>query len=170
MRWRKALMTAPYSAKAVANYFLDLAKAKGESLDPMKLQKLVYFAHGWFLAVHGKPLLNEEVQAWDYGPVIATLYHEFKDYGSGPIDDYAYEFSPTALEKPVIPPEDQGTIAVLNRIWEVYGKYSGIQLSNMTHAVGAPWRKALDGREGLRSVSIPNDLIREHFVAKAKAA
>lgn len=161
-------MSAPYSAKAVANYFLDLAKAKGESLDPMKLQKLVYFAHGWFLAVYGKPLLDEQVQAWDYGPVIQTLYHEFKDYGSGPITDYAFDFTLPKFEKPIIPTEDQGTIAVLNRIWEVYGKYTGIQLSNMTHAPGSPWHEALEGKEGLRSVSIPNELIRKHFVAKAK--
>ena len=66
-------MSEPYSAKAVANYFLARAKESGETLSPMKLQKLIYFAHGWHLAVFDAPLLDEEVQAWDYGPASNRL-------------------------------------------------------------------------------------------------
>src|SRR5215510_7158653 len=75
----------PYDSKAAANWFLDL----GQPLTPMKLQKLVYFAHGWSLALTGVPLIKDAVEAWRYGPVIPALYHEFKHNGARPITDRA---------------------------------------------------------------------------------
>src|SRR5437870_3577302 len=78
-----------YEARAIANYFLDLAKLANQELNPMKIQKLVYYAHGWNLALDGQPLIDEAVEAWTYGPVIPSLYHEFKKYGGGPITSKA---------------------------------------------------------------------------------
>ncbi len=57
---------APVSAKLVANYFLKKAAAEGVTLDPMKLQKLVYIAHGWHLGLLGAPLLRSPIEAWTY--------------------------------------------------------------------------------------------------------
>ena len=68
-------MSAPYSSKAVANSFLDIAEAGNvNDISPMKLQKLVYYAHAWHLAFLGQPLIREEVQAWKFGPVIPDVY------------------------------------------------------------------------------------------------
>ena len=78
-----------YEAKAIANYFLEKAKAEGNSLTPMQVQKLVYFAHGWYLGLFGEPLIKESVQAWSYGPVIPSLYQEFKRFGNQGIDELA---------------------------------------------------------------------------------
>jgi uncharacterized phage-associated protein len=75
----------PYDSKAVANYFLDCAQRSSKKLDPMQIQKLVYFAHGWRLAAIGAALIDEMVEAWRYGPVIPSLYHEFKSFGKNPI-------------------------------------------------------------------------------------
>src|SRR5690242_19451838 len=79
----------PFSAKAVANEFLKLAKEEHRTLSPMQVIKLVYLAHGWYLAITGRPLLDERVQAWRFGPVVPSIYHEFKKYGNGPIEDPA---------------------------------------------------------------------------------
>lgn len=74
-----------FSPQAVANYLLDKARDDGELLTHMKLQKLVYIAHGWHLAVTGKPLLSDPVEAWQFGPVIRSLYHDLKHFGHEPI-------------------------------------------------------------------------------------
>ena len=86
-----APLAEPCSSKAVANYFLDIAERDGKTLNPMKLQKLVYIAHGWHLAIRRRPLIRESVEAWKYGPVIADLYHEFKKFGNMPITERATE-------------------------------------------------------------------------------
>nr|WP_256351506.1 type II toxin-antitoxin system antitoxin SocA domain-containing protein [Pseudomonas gingeri] len=51
----------------------------------MKQQKLVYYSHGWHAGYTDQPLINEAVETWQYGPVIPSLYHEFKRFGSGEI-------------------------------------------------------------------------------------
>lgn len=78
-----------HDPKAVANYILDCGKEDGETLSPMKLIKLVYLAHGWNLGLTGEPLITEHVQAWRYGPVIPSIYHDFKEYGNQVVTRYA---------------------------------------------------------------------------------
>ena len=73
----------PYRSLAVANWFIEnLSK-----ITPLKLQKLIYFAHGWHLAIRDQPLIDELVEAWEYGPVIPNVYHEFKVFGNQPITE-----------------------------------------------------------------------------------
>ena len=164
-------MSAPYSALAVANYLLDLAKANRTTLDPMKLQKLIYFAHGWHLALYNEPLINEEVQAWQYGPVVQSVYHEFKQFGAGAITKHATDLDMNTgeLVTPRIPLEDARTMALLNKVWEIYGKYTGIQLSHLTHAHGSAWSKAREENPNFKFVGIENPVIREDFQAKMAA-
>lgn len=134
----------------------------------MKIQKLVYYAHGWSLATTGRPLIDEAVEAWKYGPVIPSLYHEFKKYGSGSITEKAtaVEYcdsvsNPVRLVTPSV--TDTETMDLLNAVWEAYGDLSGIQLSNLTHQPGSPWSEIY--RTGRRSIDIPDDVIKAHFVA-----
>ena len=153
-----------WDAKAIANRFLDLAARDDEALTPMKLQKLVYFAHGWYLALKDKPLLSEQVQAWSYGPVIPSLYHEFKVYGNGPITNTARawdgeEYSEIRLGDPEVK-------AILSRVWDVYERYTAIQLSKMTHQEGSPWDITWKQCQGRKRTPIPDDLIRDYFKAQ----
>jgi uncharacterized phage-associated protein len=165
----------PYSAKAIANYFLDLARIHGQTLNPMKIQKLVYYAHAWNLVFYNRPLIDEFIQAWTYGPVIRSLYEEFKRYGSGPITTKATEFAPSELDpyQFVTPSIDdypylginQQTKALLDTVWEAYGGFSAIQLSNLTHAPDSPWFSVYNKNPGRKGLTIPDQVIREHFVS-----
>ncbi len=155
-----------YSAKAIANEFLKLADYDSESLTQMKLQKLVYIAHGFSLAIMSKPLIEENVQAWQYGPVIPSLYHEFKGYRGGPITSPAtnviitddFEVSETA---PTVDIEDTDTKELLDAVWGKYKKYSGPNLSDMTHREGTPWDKTF--LPGVSGLAIDNNIISNHY-------
>jgi uncharacterized phage-associated protein len=163
-----------YDALSVANAFLKIAKNKKEKLSPLKLQKLVYFAHGWYLALKDEPLINEQIDAWQYGPVIPSIYHEFKEFGKSPIDRLAKRVTICDLEnnsgstiKVEIPslPDDEFVEALLDKVWELYGKYSAIQLSNITHLPDTPWAETW--KEGsLRGTDISKELIRDYFKKK----
>jgi len=159
-----------HSTKSVANYFLELAKKNGQALTPMKLQKLVYYAMGWFAGYTGKPLVDEAAEAWQYGPVFPSLYHEFKPFGAGPITRKAVGRNPDFSQTEVPPPAESDVRQFLDNVWDSYSKYTGIALSEMTHAVGTPWELTWKASQGVRDVSIPFDLIKEHFQAAAEKA
>ena len=169
----------PYEAKAIANYFLDLARKDGKDLDPMKIQKLVYFAHGWCLALKDVPLITERIEAWRYGPVVRELYGAFRDAGSGPITHPAYEvrFGGGKLSfcAPTIDgQEDDSQIdkqfvrELLNEIWKVYGEFSAVQLSNLTHAPGTPWAETWSPSK--ENSQISDELIKTYFKSQAARA
>jgi uncharacterized phage-associated protein len=137
----------PYDARAVANYFLSLAERDGKTLDQMKLQKLVYLAHGWSLALLDEPLITDKVEAWRYGPVIRSLYRAFANAGRNPITKPAYEVRFVGTKVTAIPltlDEDSCNERVRNlieEVWKVYSPYTGIQLSNYTHQEDSPWAR-----------------------------
>lgn len=165
------------TAKAVANYFLSMPEVRDEGIDPLKLQKLVYIAHGWHLALtDGIPLVQDEkVEAWRYGPVFPSLYHEFKHFGSGRVSRKATELVAAKkgmkfrLDEPVLDREDQQTRKLLNKIWDVYGEFSGVYLSEMTHAEGTPWHKVRDIGGCPRNAHIENDDIKRHYQNRMKS-
>ena len=151
-----------YSPKSIANYFIDLAKASGEGVSPMKLQKLVYYAHGWYAGNTGEPLIDEAVEAWQYGPVIPSLYHEFKRFGSSVVACRATDFE--GMELCEVPSPTEPKIRdFLRHIWDSYGRFTGTKLSEMTHAEGSPWDVTWKESQGLRGVDIPFERITEHF-------
>lgn len=163
----------PYDPKSIANYFLEVAKREGQTLTPLKLIKLVYIAHGWNLGLNGEPLINEHPEAWEYGPVIPSLYHEFKVFGNGPIRKKATDFVPQSEEQwmleeqEVAPPsrrKDSKVCDFLDRIWKEYRKFTASQLSTLTHQAGTPWEKTWNERgQYQKGVDIPEALIRQHY-------
>jgi uncharacterized phage-associated protein len=165
----------PYDARAVANYFLDLAKRDGKTLDPMKIQKLVYLAHGWSLALTGKPLIVDKIEAWPYGPVIRSLYSAFKDAGSGPIEHPAFDvhvvdgkLTATAPKLDDIEHWSNSEIkSLLDEVWRVYGDFTAIQLSNYTHQPGSPWAETW--RPETNGLVISDDVIKDYFSKLAAA-
>ena len=163
----------PYNAKAVANEFLHLAQDEGRKLTPMQLLKLVYFAYGWYWAVANQRLIDERVEAWKYGPVIPSIYHEFKRFGNEPINDFATELRPAPkdgkltffLEEPRIPECDELPRQLIKRVWEVYKGFSAVQLSRLTHEPGTPWAETPD--RDIKGTDIDDGKIRDYFVQLA---
>jgi uncharacterized phage-associated protein len=163
----------PYPAAAVANEFIKLAREANKPISPMKLQKLVYFAHGWYLAFMGKPLINEPVEAWKFGPVIPSLYHSLKAYGNRDVTDaltdnpwdslldHAYGSHEYSVDNGPDPQENELAKQFIKRVWDVYSGFSAVQLSNLTHNEDAPWNQTPD-KEKQHTV-IHQEKIREYF-------
>lgn len=160
-----------FSAAAVANEFLHLARRAGKEITPLKLQKLVYFAHGWNLALFDRPLLGETVQAWQYGPVISSLYETFKHFGAHPIHGMADVvtqdgYLPASLEREAATEQElDDATAVIGRVWEQYGRFTASQLTNLTHSPDSPWSLVPSKQTPERP--IPDSLIAEYFRAQA---
>ena len=154
------------SAKAVANYFLDTQPRK---ITHLKLQKLVYISHGWHLGIFEQPLVTDEfAEAWKYGPVFPSLYHEFKMFESRIIDKAATDIDEIkfCIFTPRISENDNKKIELLDKVWNGYGKLDAVKLSELTHAEGTPWSKAWNKYPGLRNINIDNKIITEHYKEK----
>ncbi len=127
----------------IANYLLWLAERDGvQDMTPMKLLKLVYFAYAWYLTIANEELFAEKVEAWKFGPVIPSLYHEFKRFGSQPITDYAQYYDDIESDEPDYPTidgEDENIWSTVAAVWRHYKGASGAQLSHITHEPGSPW-------------------------------
>lgn len=79
----------PYDARAAANFVLDRADALKLGISNMHINKILYFAHGHFLAHKHKRLIDQEFEAWEHGPVVQDLYHRFKKFGKNAITERA---------------------------------------------------------------------------------
>lgn len=125
-----------YEAKQVAEWFLSK-----QAMTPKKLQKLVYYAYAWTLTLKNMDrnhlnirLFNEPIIAWVHGPVVKSVYNEYRDYSYREIpriDNYTSPFTSSI--------ED-----VLNQVLDVYGDYTADQLESITHQE-SPWRNARKG-------------------------
>jgi len=118
------------------------------------------------------PLVNDEnAQAWPHGPVFPSLYHEFSEFGSGPITHLAgdYEIVDPRTEKvrlvvtPDIPKSDKPVRRLLDRIWGVYGDLSPWQLSDMTHRPDSPWDRTRRQAGGKAKTDIADTTIKAHY-------
>lgn len=155
---------------AVANEFVALARTAGKPLTPLQLQKLLYYAHGWSLALFDRPLLNEQIEAWKYGPVVPSVYKAFKRYGNQPIQDPATIFSPELGERiaPRMPHDinDADTARqLIARVFKLYGHIDGLQLSAMAHAPDTPWSEIYQkyGGEIPEGTDIPKEALIRYF-------
>lgn len=153
---------------AVANYFIQKSFNTGVEVTPMKVLKLVYLSHGWNLGIKGTPLINEAVQAWKYGPVVESVYKEFKNFGNQQITSLGTIFELDNFEYMTPTVIDADSTTLLDNVWQEYSKYSGTQLSALTHQPGTPWDIVWNKESGSKKQSaiIRNELIEQHYKAK----
>jgi uncharacterized phage-associated protein len=139
----------------VANYFLaKYDPDSGDEISNLKVQKLVYYAQGFHLALTGEPLFEESIEAWRHGPVVPTLYHALKEHGDKHIPASAKVDFGSILSS------DQREL--LDEVYETYGQFSAWKLRSMTHNE-APWKDA-DAR-GTNAV-ITHEELRDFFLTR----
>ncbi|OLF37597.1 MULTISPECIES: Panacea domain-containing protein [unclassified Psychrobacter] len=132
-----------YSAIAIANAFIEQANnGKTNNLTPMKLQKLMFFTQSWYLKSSNIPLFDGNFERWQYGPVLPEIYHEFKKFGAKNINEFG---SDMWSERQKVNSSDHQVIDFLEKIIDIYGNYSGTELSWMTHQPETAWSRGKVG-------------------------
>lgn len=154
-----------YTAASIANAFLSRAFRDKKGISPMKIQKLLYITHGYGLVEFNKPIIDEVFEAWKFGPVLSSLYHECKEFGSGSIGRYIKDIDPETGARSSVPfPDEDKVNDIIDYVWKEYGDESAISLSDWTHVKSGPWDIVTSGGTSiLRHQDVPNDLIKKYF-------
>jgi uncharacterized phage-associated protein len=151
--------------KAIANLILDVANTLGRKASNLSINKIAYFAHGYYLARYGKPLIDAKIEAWEYGPVFREIYHEFKKCGDRPVASYAKDLNLDTFEMETVrwelPIEEE---EFLRDVIASYLEMSAGYLVTMSHLEDGPWHNAWyhDGRVN-PGMEISNEAILSYF-------
>lgn len=160
----------PYKVMDVARYIINYCNEKGYGISNLKLQKILYFVQTDFLvnSISHEPCFAEKIEAWNFGPVVPDIYHEYKEYGAANIPSIKeyLDFSEgvwngrkVQFNKTAISSEDQIKI---NETVDSCSRYSATQLVHITHNQ-APWRNAYNRYQ---NSEIKNEEIRNYFVER----
>ncbi len=144
---------ADITARQAADYLIAFSREVGDPLTNLKLQKLLFYAQGWFLGLHDRPLFDERIEAWPHGPVVPPIYGAFKKWGWSPIGDDV-----------VVPEFSKEVKTHLDELMSVFGGFNAYTLEQMTHNE-QPWieaRGSLLPDEPSTSV-ISQESMRTHF-------
>lgn len=151
-----------YKAIDIAHWFVKKAEHEGfTDMTHLRLQKMIYIAHGWMLGLEERRFIDEDVEAWPYGPVIPVLYNQLRFHGNTHItlkdlEKLSYKFD-----------DDFGDDeSFLTKIYDVYSKPFGSALIEITHEQGTPWHTATGGRF-LDKCIIPVEIIKEYYKRKS---
>lgn len=142
----------------VANYFIKKSNDDDEnSMTPLKLQKLCYYAQAWSLVWDNKELFNEDFEAWVHGPANHNLFNKYRSSARNEVINTVDE----DFNENIFNCEQRETLDV---IWKEYGKYTGTYLEQLTHQE-KPWKKTRGDLQPGMSCSkvIPKELIREFY-------
>ena len=121
-----------YSADNIADFFLSkINSQKGDTISPLKLQKLVYYAQAWHYTIFGHPLFEEPIEAWMNGPVTPSLFRRFASTPKySAIDLSSHEINPIEFTAT--------SNQLLTEVFMVYGDLSASYLEELTHSE-PPW-------------------------------
>ncbi len=138
-----------YSVIQIANKIIDSTDFEhGELISNLKLQKLLYYVQGFNLAIMDKPLFDEDIEAWQYGPVVREAYFHFKSFGSDNIRLVGN------FDLPQMTTEEQ---SLFDEVIAEYSKYSAVRLMEMTHEE-LPWQATFSNN--------PQGIIDKKMIAK----
>ena len=143
-----------YSALDVAKYIISKCTQDGCSISNLQLQKILYFCQGEFYKNHNIPLFKDDIEAWQYGPVIPKVYDRYCAYGASKI----YEKNLASILKD--PDKEE-----LDPIIEKYRSMKIWDLVDETHKVGTPWAEVYKDNE-INQI-IPKDMIKNYFSNEA---
>jgi len=159
-----------YEARKISNLLLARYSKPKFDFTNLRLNKLLYFIHGWSLTNRANGLIRNHFEAWQLGPVIRAVYDTFKIYGDGRIAALADHLDYASGEYKTISYEDisEKDVAIICRVFERYDQYTTNELVRLSHETGGPWDAVFKSWSSDKRISprIPNELIRSRFLAE----
>lgn len=123
----KARMVGCYLYNAYLDRF-------SESMDEMKMHKLMYFSQRESLMLYDRCLFDEAFYGWKFGPVLKSVRTEYHDKNKTPYYGVNVDLKEEEME-------------LLDAVFNRYAGLSSWKLSSLSHAEYS-WRRA---RKGLKS-------------------
>lgn len=158
-----------YSALEVARHIINYANSNDQLLSNLKLQKLLYFVQAEFLTSQGRTCFTDDIEAWNFGPVVPAVFREFKIFGSfhiPPVKHYYVEdesqpfnFRRVVFYDIEITDEDK---TVIDEVVDYFADCSSVELTDLTQKQ-LPWQNAYI--KHLKIVISPQS-IKEYFTKK----
>jgi uncharacterized phage-associated protein len=148
-----------YTAVDIAKKIIAKTDAsKGEIISNLKLQKLLYYVQGFYIAIYDKKLFDEPIEAWQYGPVVRMVYQHFKPFEAGAL---------TLQQNEIIAELEPDVEALFDEILEEYGQFSAIKLMQMTQEE-LPWKTVFfENPQGEISTELMKQYFKTQIVAVA---
>jgi uncharacterized phage-associated protein len=146
-------------SRAIARQLIASAEAKKIPVTNLKIQKLLYFSHGLSLVWKNEKLLEEDFQAWKYGPVLPSLYHDLKIFGQSPL-----KISSGFIRSwPEIKIQEQKSKVeeIINLVLDQLGGHTGPQLVEISHNNQGPWHAVYNSEK--KDIKITNAAIKKYF-------
>ena len=138
-----------YRAIDIARYVVTYCTKIGKPISNLQLQKILYFVQLNFIVNYGEVAFEDDMEAWQHGPVIPEVYQEFMYDGNKILRNY-----PNVENR--ICGQDKDLI---DMIVEQSIKLDPWQLVEISHKKDSPWYKVY--KKGERNV-IPKDIIVEY--------
>lgn len=145
-----------YQPMDIANYIIVLANQGQKEITNLKLQKLLYYVNAKYLVDNdGRQLMDEQFQRWTYGPVMRSVYENFREYGSNNINKPIgqYVFDPQNPFKATYEPYDENKLpqnikSTIKHVFNTLAQHSASELVNFTHqeALWSDYKDQIDQR------------------------
>lgn len=136
-----------YSALDVAKYIINKCTIEHDAISNLQLQKILYYIQKWFLQ-NGLIAFNDDFEAWQFGPVVLSVYNRYSSFGGTPIR-LKYNIVLDSHYMDIIDP-----IIVLKRDLNPWVMVDDI------HGPGKAWDRVFEGGKGAHR-TISKDLIRQ---------
>jgi len=154
-------------ARAIANFILDQFDPALNEISNKKINKLIYYCHGFSLVRIGQPLVKNHFEAWTHGPVVKVVYEAFKQFEYRAIETRAVYFNYLSGMEEQVGYSEVGTnqLELSKKVVEHFIKFSADELEELSHTQFGPWAKVWntdESQRGLRS-RIPNEDIQAYF-------
>lgn len=123
--------------------------AEYEPITHLKIQKLLYYTQALSLVYLNKPLFKDDIQAWEHGPVVKSVFKHLKKYKSANLDEIK-ELQYTDL----LTEEEK---SIIKMVFKEYGIYTALALRNKTHNEPA-WLNAF--KKGKNTIITHNEMLK----------